>query len=406
MMPDKDLINSKSRQDVVKIIRDGGRIGRAEIARIVGLSIPTIMKISSDLVSMGLIREVGKGESSGGKPPKLLEFVPDTFYSVGLDIGTNNLTCVITDCAASIVHKTVWPTNRRMLDRMNDRMCDCIQTTLDNAGLEREKILGIGLAMPGLIDFETGRIIFSPNFNLVDVDIVAPVRERFGLPVRIENVTRAMAFGEKNFGLCRNVGNFLCVNLGYGIGSAVVIDGQLYRGSSSTAGELGHITIKPHGTRCECGKRGCLEAVASANAIARDAKARLAAGEQSLVGELVEGEIEAVSTKLIFEAAHSGDALALEIVDEAIDCLAIGLASMTTMFDPELVVLEGGMSRMGAPFIDRVSALHDDYKMNHCGKHTRIVISRFGEDAAAIGAASIVLNSFFSHDGAALAVNY
>ncbi len=402
MKIDKSVINSINRQTVLSIIRSHGIIGRAKIAQYTKLSLPTVMKITESLRDMGLVREIGKGESSGGKPPKLVEFVPDSYYSIGVDIGTTNLTCIIADIGANIECKIVWPTNRSQMavqGEFVERVGDCIEAALNKTGVPKEKMLGIGIGMPGLIDPDTHRVVFSPTISLTDLDIVNPLHKRFQMPTFIENMTRAMAVGEKNFGVCRDVDNFLCVNLGYGIGAALVMKGELYGGTSGSAGELGHITIKPHGILCECGRRGCLEAMASANAISRDAKARLKAGEQSLILELAGGDIDAVDAKAVYDAAKAGDALAIELVNQVIEYLGIGLASMTTMFDPEYIVLEGGVSRAGSILTDKLSVLLENYKMPHCGKYTKIVVSRFGADAAAIGAASLILNKFLEYGG-------
>ena len=401
MKVDKSLINTLNKQNVINIIRDNGPIFKAEISRVTGLSIPTVMKMADEFILKGLVREVGKGESSGGKPPLLIEFVPDAHYIIGVDIGTTNIVSIIMDMSAQIVSKQITPTGvKDPPDVVIDRIIGTIGRTLDETSVKKEKILGIGIGMPGLLDSQSGIVLFSPDFKWENVDLVGPIRKKYGMPVIMDNVTRAMAMGEKWFGLGRGISNFMCINLGYGIGSAIVVDGELYSGSSGSSGEFGHMTLEKNGPLCDCGNYGCLEALASANAITKKAKFFIEKGEGSSILKLAGGDIDGIEAKTVFDAAKSGDMLALEIVHEAAEYIGIALANIINLVDPELIILEGGVARAGEILSGTIQKVVGRRKMKYAGTHTNIAISELGENSAAIGAASFLLKRLIENGGA------
>lgn len=400
MKIDKTVINTINKQNVINVIRNNGPIYKAEISRLVDLSIPTVMRITDEFIKRGLIREIGKGESSGGKPPQLLEFIPDSHYIIGVDVGTTNIITILMDLSAKIIYRHTIPTG------VNDgpkiiinRIIDSINNVFINGNVDKDKILGIGIGMPGLLDSPKGIVNFSPDFKWENVDLVGPIREAFQMTIIVENVTRAMAMGEKWFGLGQNCDNYICVNLGYGIGAAIMVNGELYLGSSGSSGEFGHMTVEKNGPLCDCGNYGCLEALASANAISKKAKLFLEKGEKSSILELVKGNLELIEAKTVFDAAKQGDRLALSIVMEAVEYLGIQLASMVNFMDPELIILEGGVTNAGEILIENLRSVIERRKMKHAGKNTQIVLSELGGDAAALGAASFLLKRLIESGG-------
>jgi glucokinase-like ROK family protein len=403
MKADKSMINILNKQKILNYIRYNGASGRAEIARNVGLSIPTVMNISQAFIDQGIIQEVGLGESSGGKPPMLLDFIPEAYYSIGVDVGATKVTTILVDCNAHIIYKKVYRSKRgRSKDVILRYITDIVEETLAAAkesSIGEEKIIGIGIGMPGLIDARSGEVLFSPDFGLENMHIIAAIEKHFGKRTCIENVSRATAVGEKYYGICKDTENFMCVSLGYGIGAALVLNGQLYKGYCGFAGEFGHIVMDVNGPQCDCGCCGCLEAISSGNAIARTAKESIQSGAQTTILELAEGNLDAIEAKTVFDAARSGDFLALEIIGNATEYLAIALAGMITMLDLEFVVLSGGITHAGDFLIERLANSVYRHKMRTIGLRTKIVVSEFGSDAAAIGAASLILNRWIECGG-------
>jgi N-acetylglucosamine repressor len=400
MRVDQSVVNAMNKRNVINIIREKGPVNKAEIARLVGLSIPTVMRLTDELIEKNLIRETGKGESTGGKPPLMLEFTPDSHYIIGVDIGTTHIKTIVMDMVAEIICRVETPTLvTDPSEQVIDRILDTITQAIAKVEIPMSRYLGIGLGMPGLLDATCGKVLFSPDFKWENIDLTGPVKTRFGLPVYMSNVTRAMAVGEKWFGLAKDVENFMCVNLGYGIGAAIFINNRIYSGSSDSSGEFGHMTLEKNGPQCSCGNYGCLEALASANAMSKKAAFLIERGESSTILSLADGKTSNINAKLIFDAAKAGDGLGREIVREATEYIGIAISNAVNFIDPELIILEGGVAKAGDILINGIKRIVERRQMKYAGRKLSIVASRMEEDAAAIGAAAVLLGELVENGG-------
>lgn len=249
--------------------------------------------------------------------------------------------------------------------------------------------LGIGLGITGVMDRGAGISIMSPNFvGWRNVQVLAPFRDRFGLPVVMDNDVRVGALGELHFGAGRRYRNFLFTALGTGIGAGIVLEGQLYRGPHGTAGEFGHIPIRPDGVRCNCGSVGCLETLASGPAIRRRTLAALAARtEPSSLRVLPEGQ---VSARTLAEAARAGDSLALALWAEVGADLGLGILAYYNLMGPEAVIVGGGVSLAGELLLEPARRLVQARLMPGIREHVQIVAAELGDEAGVIGAAALV----------------
>lgn len=388
-----------NKQLVLNIIRNKGPIGRAQIAKLTDLTIPSVMKITEGLIKLGLVREVGKGESTGGKPPILLEIVEDSYYSIGIDIGETKIICVLMN-ADGIVHRKMIHTKfAEGYEIVLKKIKALIEDVLNESKIDKRRFIGIGLAIPGLLDVQIGQVMFSAGIGWYGVDIISPLSEYFHTYVCMDNATRATAFGEKLYGVAKEVDNYMCINLGYGIGGAMVFNGEVYNGYGGTAGEFGHMIAIPGGPLCVCGNRGCLEAVSSSRALVRDASARLKRGESSVLNNWIDGDYSKLEAKMIYDAAKMGDELSKDIVMNALQILGTSIAGIINLLDFELIILEGGISRNGAFFFDNLMRIIDINKMRFAGRRTKIVVSDLGVDATAIGAASLVIDKLLERGG-------
>ena len=397
----RQVLNAFNKKQVIDIVRTRDRVFKAEIARELGLSIPTVMKISDGFIQKGLIRECGKGESTGGKPPQLLEFVPGARCSVGVDIGKTTTTILLMDLQANIIVKQSVPTGDvRDPNLFLERVMKLIEEVIDAAKLPPGRLLGIGVGAAGLIDSENGEVLFSPDFGWENIRVAEILSKRFSMKVMLENSTRAKAMGEKWFGAAAEADDFICLNLGYGIAAALMIDGELYCGHSGTSGEFGHVTMERDGPECDCGNRGCLEALASGNAVAKSMQRVLReGGESSALSYAERPEIEAVDAKAVYSAAKAGDRAAAEIVEKALEYIGIGLAGIVNLFDPELVVLSGGIVKNGRMVRETITRYMNKHRMKHAGRHVRIVESVLGDGGTAIGAATLLVKRLVENGG-------
>lgn len=235
------------------------------------------------------------------------------------------------------------------------------------------QVVGIGLGIPGVLDREAGRVIFSPNLVWHNVPVLDTFRE-FGLPVDMDNDVRCHALGEMHFGAGRGFRDFLLVTLGTGIGAGIVLNGELYRGGSGMAGEIGHIPLRPGGPVCGCGKRGCFEALCSGKNIGRRAR---------------EAGI-ADSSRTLFEKAGAGDPAARELVDQVVYDLALGLAAYVNLLNPRRIIVGGGVAAAGDLLFEPLRRYVDAETMPGIKGTYDIVPARFGTEAGVIGAASLI----------------
>ena len=398
MKYDKFAMVQMNRSMVFDLIRRKGPISRAEIARTIGLSIPTVMKITEEFSHKQFVQDVGKGESSGGKRPELLELIPDSKYIIGVGVGRSKTNVLMMNLAGEVFIREIMETGGTVVPEVwISRLIQVIENVIRESGLPEKRILGMGIGMPGILDEESGKVLFSPDFKWENVDMLTPIRERFKMDITIENANRALAMGEYYFGAGVDSRNFLVVNLGHGIGSAIMREGEFYRGSSGSSGEIGHIILEKNGPKCNCGNKGCLEAIASGNAIARDAKIAVLEGNASKIMELVNGDINRIEAKTVFEAAHLGDQMAIQITERAMQYIGIGLANYINLLDPDLIILFGGLTNAGDIFLKKIKEVLRERQMKFAGRQVKLVISQMGENGTAVGSASLVLKKFIKY---------
>lgn len=395
MKYDKFVLARLNKKAVLDLVRKKGPINKAELARQSGLSIPTVMKITDEFIDNGLIRVVGKGESHGGKRPEMLELMQDAFYIIGVDMGRSRTTVIMMNLDGQVVSKRVMKTgNTQPPKELLDKTIGLVKQVVKGSGVDKKKILGLGIGTPGVLDSETGMVVFSPDFLWESIQVTKGFEEEFQIPVHLENSNRTLAIGERWFGVATQSENFICLNIGHGIGSAIVEEGEFYSGSSGSSGEIGHLTLEKNGPRCQCGNNGCLEALASGNAIASQAKEYVRKGIKTKIIELAQYNIDEIDAKEVFDAARMGDEVANEIINKAVEYIGIALAGYINLMDPDLIVLAGGIVNAGDIFVNRLKAVAKARQMKFAGRKVKIRVGMLGEDAAAIGAATLILKNF------------
>lgn len=396
-MQKRELIRNYNRSTVLEIMRRKKVVFRAELSRETGLSIPTIMKITDGFIQNGLAVGAGRGESSGGKPPELLEIVPQSRLFIGMDISGAKLKCIVMDLCGDIVYQK--SCYRRDLQHPfdTDTIIDYIESTIEESGVCRDRITGIGLSVPGIVEASNGTVITSIDYGWKNKDLRTPLEQHFNLPTFIENSSRTMALGEKWFGKGEKTDNFALITVGHGIGGAFIINGDIYDGFYRMSGEVGHMSIDPNGPLCKCGKRGCLETFASGSAIKTQAMALVESNPQSAILTLAGNNKSKIDSDLVFKAAALGDELARSIIDNVVNYLAVGLENLISILDFKLIVLSGYVVKDNDEFVKRVkNQINNTRQLYYGEKPIEIKVSALGEEAAVIGAATIPLRSWVS----------
>jgi glucokinase-like ROK family protein len=397
-------INRLNKVKVLKIVRTAEALSRADISKISGLSAPTVSRIIEDLLADGLVREIGEGESQGGRPPTLLKFSDRRNFIIGIDLGTTNIYGVLSDFDAKIVAEVRTPTHiEDGFAGVMKRTADVIADLVADPSVENKRIYGIGMAVAGLINRKRNIVEFSPDFHWHNVDVIASLASVHPYPIIIDNVTRVMALGEMWYGLGKRFKNLICVNVGYGIGAGIIVNGKPLYGPLGLAGEFGHITLeKDSQVQCDCGNFGCLEALASGNAIAKAACTRLLAGDRSLLLEYCGGDPTKVTAETVAAAAKQGDPLAWDIFDRAVEYLGIGIAGLVNLFSPEAIVIGGGVAQAGDILFEKVRKTVNARSLNKISAGVLLKPATFGMKAAVMGAVSLVLNEVVNlnhHEG-------
>jgi len=377
---------------VVKELKSTESHSRAALARQLGLSKITISQIVADLIAESLVEEKGEGspQSTGGRKPILLTLSSSSRFVLGLDIGLTNTVVALAGLKGERLVQFRVPTNARHdIQSILTQVDDLVSAALTRQGISRDLIVGVGISIGGLIESQEGFITFSPDFGWQDVPFRSLLEGRLRLPVTIDNCTRAMAFGEKWQEKSRDSENIFYINLGYGIGSAIVMHGRIYNNNS----EFGHIRITNKDVLCDCGKKGCLEAVASGHAIERAANAIIPKKHANTH----------YTAKDAAELALAGNEAARQIFRDASRYLGRAISIAATLFNPDRIVIAGGVAGarelIEEPLMDEYNAT----TMDVIKKSTPVTFSSYGMDAGIIGALSLALNKYIFHEEATLA---
>lgn len=309
---------------------------------------------------------------------------------IGVDIGGTKLNSILADADGNIKARDLRDTRARQgPEAVIERIIESIRQVMSGNTVE-----GIGIGAAGACDTVNGVVTSSPNLpRWEDIPLRDIIQREFDCPVRLHNDATLAALGEHRFGGGVGIDNMVYVGVGTGIGGGIIIDGQLYSGISGSAGELGHMTIDVNGPPCPCGNSGCWETLASGNAIAREAVKRMQAGEQSAILDFADGKLDRVSGRAIFAAAQQGDRLAQQVIERTGYYLGIGLVNLVNIFNPQLILIGGGLSRMGESLTGPAIKVVKQRAFELPASVVRIEVARLGVDAEALGAVALVLTS-------------
>jgi glucokinase len=312
---------------------------------------------------------------------------------IGIDLGATKISTALVDAAGKIIAQDYRETlaiegQKAVLERM----VDAAHRVMGEAGLAPAQVTAVGVCSPGPIDSRTGVLTAPPNLpGWKNVPLKQIIEEALGITTFLENDANAAALGEHRFGAGRGVQDMIYVTASTGIGGGLILNGQLYGGRTGAAGEIGHMTVLPWGPYCGCGNRGCLEALASGTAIAREGREMVRRGVPTLIAELAEGNPERVTAKLVAEAADKGDIEAQEILAEAMTYLGVGMASLVNLFNPELIVIGGGLTNMGEGLFGPVRRAIERRAFPAAARAVQVVPAELGDDVGVLGAVAAAM---------------
>jgi glucokinase-like ROK family protein len=385
-----DLQTNANKIKVLHLIWSRKEIKRAEILKLTGLSAPTLTRIIENLVRLKLIQTDGLGSSIGGRPPQIINFNSQDNYIIGIDIGGTFIRAVLSNLAGDFIFEIHIPTNLKdQFIEVMQQVGKVITRLTERAHEKNLRLWGIGIAVSGMVNKSSGIVEYSPIFNWKNANIREALSKYTSLPVALENVVNLIALGELLYGVGGNYKNFVCLNVGYGIGAGIIIDGKLFSGAQGLAGEIGHIVVDRISSRRGMeGVTGTLEALASGYGIAAVAQEHSRLYVKSSLYGLDTDKIDA---KSVFDAAKKGDQLASEIVNRAAGYISIGIDTIIKLLNTECIVLSGGLTKTEGMLQSKVQQNIKNYTMNTLSHSVPIVKSSFGENGALMGCFSLIL---------------
>lgn len=382
----KRLLRDLNQNSIFNLIMEHGSISRTDLARRSKLPAATITRIVGEFLAAGLVVERPAEESSGGRPPVFLSMNPDAGYVVGVKLREDGMTVAVCDLNCTIILSMDEPlVGDAVPHRVVETMVEAVKRCVGAANVPMGKVLGIGVGLSGLIDSARGICRYSAILDWRDVELSAALEFKLRLPVRIDNDVNTLAVAERYFGAGRDAANFLMLTLGRGIGLGIVIGGEIYRGSSGGAGEFGHMTIDTSADAplCNCGKRGCLEAIASDYGILKGATG-------ADPGRHVEDAIGG-----LIERAQQGDEETRAIFARAGKALGIALANLINLFDPTRVLIGGKGLRAGELILEPMRATLPLHRFGAAYESIELVPPTVDDASWARGAASLLLREVF-----------
>ena len=367
-----------------------GNITIAELARELNISAPKITNLVTELIDDGLIKDYGKVDSTGGRRASLYGLVAESCFFIGVDIKRYYINIGLLDFKKNLVTvKEKIPYKLENSVEAYQQLINIIKNFIEELPIQKEKVLGMGINLSGRVNHKTG---YSYSFfHFHEEPLSQTIEKEIGIQTFIENDSRAMAYGEFFNGAVSNEKNVLFVNMDYGVGLGILIDGKVYYGKSGFSGEFGHIPFFNNEIICHCGKKGCLETEASGIALLRNFKNKI---EQGSTSSLVKKgkAIDDLRVSDIAQAARNEDVLCIELIAEIGEKMGRGLAVLINIFNPELVVLGGTLAETGDYIKLPIKSALNKYSLNLVSSDTQLLISKLGEKAGVIGGCLMARN--------------
>lgn len=312
-------------------------------------------------------------------------------YTIGVDLGGTNIAAAIVDDQGKILKKGSVPTLAdRSYEPIIKDMAMLCKDLISEMGITEDDIISVGIGSPGIANSETGIIEYSNNIHFKDTPIAEEFKKYLNKPVYVANDANVAAYGEYISGAGAVYKDLVAITLGTGVGGGVILNGVMLEGSFFAGAELGHTVIVAGGEGCSCGRKGCWESYSSATALIREAKKAAINNPDSMLNELIDGDLNNMNAKVPFDAAQAGDVVAQEVIDTYIHYLAIGLVNIICIFQPEVIVLGGGVSAQKDNLIKPlVEKMIDEIYGGRENFKTEVKVAELGNDAGIIGAAML-----------------
>lgn len=366
---------------LLSLIQKYKKISRSQLAKLTKMSNTTVGKIIKELIYDELVIEVGAKEGEVGRKAKLLKINEYGSYIIGVELDKNGIKIAGVTLTGEIIKKENLPfdINKTAYETL-DEVAKTIETLIEHIGSPlKEKIIAVGVSIPGLVTWPEGKVLEVPQFHWEDVDIKEHLQKKLDYVVYVDNHVRTVLLAEMLFGSMRNVKNSVCIYIGSGVGGAAIFEGELIRGHTNTLGEIGHMTIDPNGALCDCGRLGCLQTFLCSSEIEKQAQ---------------------LSMDEIFQRYKKREEWAVNIINKSKSYLGMAISNITCIYNPEVILLAGPMIEEYPILFSDLEEEINKYIWNPMKDSYSLNQPLIGKDSGVIGASALVLNEFlrFSND--------
>jgi predicted NBD/HSP70 family sugar kinase len=391
-LPLRSFVRAYNRYNILNTIRTSGRISRIDISKTTGLSQATVTGITSALIKKGLVVEKEAGAYGGGRPPVLLAINPDGTHVLGVNVESGKISVVIINFQAEVKASYILPfeNNLNAPEELAEKITQAIQSCIWESNFSKDRISGVGVGFPAIVDFKTGIVRYMANYGWTDIYFRDILQKRINHRIFIDNQTNNMTLAEHWYGEGYGSDNFTVIAIASGVRAGFVVNGQLLRGNLGLAGEFGHISINPDGPLCKCGKKGCISAYAGIDSILSEAEKIAAGGRWNTP---VRGKI---TFNDVLSELRTGNPELLKIYHQAGWALGLGISHLIALLNPERTILIGDGIRANSFLFN---SMFETIKINQLEKHVRnetdiIIKARTDEDWAK-GAGTLVLQEIY-----------
>jgi predicted NBD/HSP70 family sugar kinase len=389
-----DLKQFTHKKKILKhLYQSGGSVPSTEICKLLALSTPTTLAYLNELVEEGFVENRGKGESIGGRKPNMFGLKKDSVFIAAVEITKHHINSAIYDQELHIVSDITISKHELASETTLEIISEQIESTIQNSNIDPKKIIGVGITMPGLVDSDLG--INYTYLTNTKKPIAKFLKGKLNRQVVVENDATARTFAELRYGSAKECAHAIYVQLDWGVGSGLIFNGEVYRGTSGFASEFAHIPIDPKGKQCSCGKRGCLETLVSGDALVEEALLHKGEHEGSMIYTFCSDERAVLTPKVIIEFAKEGDLFALSLIHNIGLELGKGLAYMIQILNPQNIILSGRVAQAKEYLETAIQQSLIKYCIPKIRQDVNIVYSELGENSGLLGASTVIMERIF-----------
>ncbi|WP_127836694.1 ROK family transcriptional regulator [Clostridium prolinivorans] len=377
---DHSDIKTNNKKRIINLLSKERELTKLDISRKLDISVPTVTTIVGELIEEGIVEEAGVATSTGGRKPVIIRFLPNSRYSIGINLEKDYIRAVLTNLDSKIIEET----KKELTVLTENEILDIIKMLIEHLMNFKEdikdKLLGIGISLPGIINEDELTLEVATNFRLKNISF-KELNSYFNIPIFLENEANAGAIAESKLGIAKDLKNLIYVSITEGVGGGIFIDNGMYKGKDKRAGEIGHMCIIKNGRQCNCGRKGCWETYASNRALIKDYNKKSSETVKSI--------------NEIIKRYNLGEENAIYVIEEYIDNLAEGIQNLIFIFNPDYIVIGGEISKYSDIFSKKIS--NKVFNSNEFYKEgdVNILFSSLGDDSNILGAALIpILDKF------------